>query len=125
MELAKIFDLTDSRITQILSNFNTKITKVLEIGMEEDHVHFLVQSVPAMSPKQIVQTIKSITARKIFQICPDVKQKLWGGAFWTAGYYVNTVSRHGNESTISKYVKNQGKSDYEVIHKVNQLELFE
>jgi len=97
----------------------------LEIGMEEDHVHFLVQSVPAMSAKQIVQTIKSITARKIFQICPAVKQMLWGGSFWTAGYYVNTVSRHGNESTISNYVKNQGKSDYEVIHKVNQLELFE
>ena len=97
----------------------------LEIGMEEDHVHFLVQSVPMMSPKQIVQTIKSITAKKIFQICPEVKQMLWGGAFWTVGYYVNTVSRHGNETTISKYVKNQGKDDYKVMHKVSQLELFE
>ena len=97
----------------------------IEIGMEEDHVHFLVQSIPAMSPKQIVQTIKSITAKKIFQICPEVKQMLWGGAFWTTGYYVNTVSRHGNESTISNYVKNQGKSDYKVIHKADQLELFE
>jgi len=38
----------------------------LEIGMEDDHVHFLVQSVPAMSPKQPVQTIKSVTAKKIF-----------------------------------------------------------
>ena len=64
-------------------------------------------------------------AKKIFQICPEVKQKLWGGAFWTAGYYVYTVSRHGNEFTISNYVKNQGKSDYEVIHKSDQLELFE
>ena len=97
----------------------------IEIGIEEDHIHFLVQSVPAMSPKQIVQTIKSITGKKIFQICPEVKQMLWGGAFWTTGYYVNTVSRHGNESTISKYVKNQGKTGYEVIHKANQLELFE
>jgi len=97
----------------------------IEIGIEEDHIHFLVQSVPAMSPKQIVQTIKSITGKKIFQICPEVKQMLWGGAFWTTGYYVNTVSRHGNESTISKYFKNQGKTSYEVIHKANQLELFE
>ena len=35
----------------------------LEIGTDEDHVHFLVQSVPTYSPKKIVQTIKSITAR--------------------------------------------------------------
>ena len=77
----------------------------LEIGMEEDHAHFLVQSVPTKSPKQIVQTIKSITAKKIFQICPEVKEKLWGGSFWTSGYFVNTVSRHGNESTITNYVR--------------------
>ena len=96
----------------------------LEIGMEEDHAHFLVQSVPTKSPKQIVQTIKSITAKKIFQICPEVKEMLWGGAFWTTGYYVNTVSRHGNESTITNYVRNQGNTDYEIIHKYKQLELF-
>ena len=77
------------------------------------------------SPKQIVQIIKSITAKKIFQICPEVKENLWGGAFWTSGYFVNTVSRHGNESTITNYVKNQGITDYEIIHKCKQLELFE
>lgn len=97
----------------------------LEIGMEEDHVHFFVQSVPTKSPKQLVQIIKSITAKKIFQIYPDIKEKLWGGAFWTAGYYVNTVGRHANESTISNYVKNQGKSDYETIYQDVQFELFE
>jgi len=95
--------------------------KFLEIGMEEDHVHFLVQSVPNKSPKEIVLTIKSISAKKIFRICPEVKAKLWGGIFWTSGYYVNTVSRHGNESVISKYVKNQGKADYTTIYKQSEL----
>ena len=37
----------------------------IEIGTDEDHVHFLVQSVPMYSPKKLVQTIKSITAKKI------------------------------------------------------------
>jgi len=46
----------------------------LEIGTEEDHVHFLVQSVPTYSPEQIVRIIKSITARKIFESCPEVKK---------------------------------------------------
>jgi len=35
----------------------------VEIGVDEDHVHFLVQSVPVMSPKYIVQTIKKVGLR--------------------------------------------------------------
>jgi REP element-mobilizing transposase RayT len=41
--------------------------KFLEIGAEKDRVHFLVQSVPSYSPASIVQKIKSISARKIFE----------------------------------------------------------
>jgi len=57
----------------------------LEIGTDQDHVHFLVQSVPTYSPTKIVRTIKSITAREIFQRVPDVKKQLWGGDFWADG----------------------------------------
>ena len=100
--------------------------KFLEIGTERDHVHFLVQSVPTYSPEQIVRTIKSITARKIFKACPEVKKKLWGGEFWTRGYYVGTVGEHSSETIIQNYVRNQGrKSDeYQKIHVGTQLELF-
>ncbi len=99
----------------------------LEIGVEKDHVHFLVQSVPMISPKQLVQTIKSITAREIFQRKPEVKKILWGGEFWTKGYYVSTVGKHGNEETIAEYVKNQGRNpeEYEQIFETKQLALFE
>ena len=48
--------------------------KFLEIGVEQDYVHVLVQSVPKYSPKQITQIIKSITARKIFEACPEVNR---------------------------------------------------
>lgn len=68
----------------------------LEIGSDEDHVHFLIQSVPTYSAKKIIQTIKSITAIQIFKFHPEVKNKLWGGKFWTSGYYVNTVGQYGN-----------------------------
>jgi REP element-mobilizing transposase RayT len=82
----------------------------VEIGTDEDHVHFLVQSVPVMSPKMIVQIIKSITAREIFRIHPEVKKMLWGGKFWTSGYYTNTVGHYGNEKVIIEYIKKQGRS---------------
>jgi REP element-mobilizing transposase RayT len=96
----------------------------LEIGTDKDHVHFLVQSVPMLSPKRIVQIIKSITAREIFRACPEVKKQLWGGEFWTDGYFVSTVGKHGNEDVIKKYIQNQGaESQYEQLHK-EQLNLF-
>ena len=87
----------------------------VEIGTDEDHVHFLIQSIPMCSPQRIAQTVKSITAREMFKAHPEVKQKLWGGEFWTKGYYINTVGQHANEAAIAHYVKNQGRQ-YQRIH---------
>ena len=94
----------------------------VEIGMDEDHAHFLMQSVPAVLPSAIVRTIKSITAREIFFRHPEVKKMLWGGQFWTSGYYINTVGKHGNEVVIGKYVREQGKT-YKQIYR-QRLKLF-
>ncbi len=94
----------------------------LEIGTDEDHVHFLVQAVPLYSPKRLVQIIKSITAREIFRACPEVKKQLWGGQFWSAGYFISTVGQHGNETSIQKYIQNQG-AKYKQLHR-EQLNLF-
>ena len=99
--------------------------KFIEIGADRDHVHFLVQPVPTYSAKKIIQTIKSITAREIFARVPEVKKQLWGGEFWTDGYYVSTVGQHGNEETIRRYVEEQGiEKEYKQIHYDDQLKLF-
>ena len=82
----------------------------LEIGTDENHVHFLVQSVPTYSADKIVRTIKSITAREIFSKCSDVKKHLWGGNLWTSGYFISTVGKNRNEKQIEAYVRNQGKT---------------
>jgi putative transposase len=96
----------------------------LEIGTDLDHVHFLVQSVPSYSPTKITRIIKSITAREIFARVPSVKEWLWGGAFWSSGFFINSVSRLGSESIVRDYVKNQGKLDeYKSVY-ISQLTLF-
>ncbi len=101
--------------------------KFVEIGTEKDHVHYLVQSIPMYSPSKIVQIIKSITAKKIFERCPEVKKQLWGGEFWTRGYYIGTTGKHGDEELISQYVKNQGRNpgEYKSIYVDRQLKLFD
>ena len=96
----------------------------IEIGTDNGHVHFLIQSIPTKSPSKIIQAVKSITAKEIFTLHPEVKQQLWGGEFWTKGYYVNTVGRHGDENSIQAYVKAQGtEKEYKMIHH-QQLSLF-
>ena len=96
----------------------------IEIGYEANHVHFLVQSVPTISVSEIIIALKSITAREIFQKHPEIKLKLWGGNFWTSGFYANTVGQYANEEVIKKYVENQGnQSEYKEVYK-GQLTLF-
>ncbi len=96
----------------------------LEIGTDGDHVHFLIQSVPTLSPTRLVTLIKSLTAREVFAHVPEIKDWLWGGSFWSSGYFVNSVSRHGSEDTIRRYVRDQGiEEEYNALH-VGQLSLF-
>ena len=97
--------------------------KFLEIRTDPDHVHFLVQSIPGYSVTKIVTMIKSLTAREIFRRCPQVKRQLWGGEFWTDGYFAGTVGKHGDERMLTNYVKRQGK-EYQKPHEDRQLALF-
>ena len=116
----------DENVDKIIKETCVEISKryeiyFLEIGTDKDHVHFLIQSVPRYSPTQIVRIVKSITAKEVFAKCPEVKKKLWGGEFWTDGFYVATVSEHGNEKVIANYVKNQG-DEYNKMYRVDYIE---
>ena len=89
----------------------------VEIGYESDHVHFLVQSVPNLNVSEITKTIKSITAKQLFEKHPEIKAKLWGGNLWSSGYYANTVGQYGNEEVIRKYIERQGEQkEYKKIY---------
>lgn len=46
---------------------------------------------------------------------PEVKKQLWGGEFWSDGYFASTVGKHGDEQMISRYVNQQG-SEYKKLH---------
>ncbi len=96
----------------------------LEIGTDRDHVHFLVQSIPTYSATRIVRVIQSLTAREVFRRVPAVKKYLWGGEFWSDGYYISTVGRHGSEGEVQRYIASQGRQkEYTKLH-TQQLRLF-
>lgn len=118
----------DERVDNTIKDVCLEIEKrhevhFLEIGTDEDHIHLLVQSIPAYNLTKIVTMIKSITAREVFKLYPDIKKRLWGGEFWTNGYFANTVGKYGNEDMIKNYVKTQGQQ-YKKMHEDYQLRLF-
>ena len=119
----------DESVDKALSDICLEIGKrydvvFLEIGTDGDHVHFLLQSIPRYGPSRLVQMIKSITAREMFQRMPHVKKALWGGQFWSDGYFMATVGQHGTEAVIRDYVRNQGtEKAYKRLHH-QQLALF-
>ena len=82
------------------------------MGFDEDHVHFMLESIPSYSPSKIFQVVKSITAIELFKRHPDLKEELWGGEFWSDGGYVGSVGEGVNADVIRNYIKKQGrKSD--------------
>ena len=114
-----------SEVDRILKQVCEQISKryeirFLEIGTEGEHVHFLFQSIPPYSPTKIVTTAKNVTSREIFSQVPSVKEQLWGGEFWTDGYYVATVGEHGNWKTVENYIERQGRPREDL----RQLKLF-
>ena len=106
-------------VKEICKGLEERYSMIFEtMGFDEDHVHFMLQSVPKYSASQIFRLVKSITAIKLFEKHPDLKKELWGGEFWSDGGYVGTVGEGVNAELIRNYIKNQAR-------KGEQLKLFD
>ena len=80
------------------------------IGTDLDHIHILCSFPPKYGGSDVVRIFKSITARELFKQFPALKKELWGGEFWSDGFYLATVSERGDWKTVERYVANQGKA---------------
>src|SRR3989344_2249525 len=81
-----------------------------KLGYDNDHIHILASFPPKYSGSEVVRMFKSITARELFRRFPLLKKELWGGEFWSDGFYLATVSERGNWKQVERYVANQGKT---------------
>ena len=75
--------------------------------VKDDHVHLFLSAPPRYSPAGIVQIIKSISAKMVFKEFPEVKKELWGGEFWSDGYFVRSVGDKVTSEIIRRYIKYQ------------------
>lgn len=73
----------------------------------EDHVHMFLSASPRYAPSQVVQILKSISARLVFQEFPEVKKQLWGGELWNDRFFVRSVGDKVTAEVIRHYIKHQ------------------
>ena len=81
-----------------------------KIGFDLNHIHILTSFPPKYGGSDVARIFKSITAKQLFAKFPLLKKELWGGEFWSDGFYFATVSQRGNWKAVEKYVSNQGKT---------------
>ena len=81
-----------------------------KIGTDGDHIHILCTFHPKYSGSGTVGMFKSITGKQLFRRFPDLRKELWGGEFWSDGFYLATISERGNWKIVEQYVANQGKT---------------
>ncbi|MBF8304779.1 MAG: transposase IS200-family protein [Dehalococcoidia bacterium] len=86
----------------------------------EDHVHVFVEAPPKYSPAQLVQMMKSISAREIFKKYPKIRKQMWSGKIWSDGYFVRSVGDEVTADIIRRYIKYQKRHDHTF-----QLKMFE
>lgn len=81
---------------------------IAEVG-ECDHIHCFVSAPPKLSITYIVKMMKGISGRKLFELHPDLKTKLWKGELWNHSYYVETIGSVSEEN-IRRYIEKQAKN---------------
>ena len=118
----KLFDsVIEELVLSVLSGFRKRYyIDVHNVGFDRDHVHVLCRFLPKYSGGQVVRLIKSITSQCLFKELPLLEEELWGGEFWTDGYYISTISGRGDKKVIERYIENQGREE-----DVKQLRLFD
>ena len=73
----------------------------------DDHVHVFIEAPPRYSPAQVVQIMKSISAREVFKKFAELRKQLWAGEFWSDGYFVRSVGDAVTSDIIRRYIEYQ------------------
>ncbi len=84
--------------------------EVVELNVQNDHVHVLVMIPPKLAVSKYVGTVKGRTAIRVFNRFRHLKHKpYWGNHFWTKGFCADTVGLDSEK--IRKYVKYQEQKE--------------
>jgi putative transposase len=80
---------------------------VVEANGEPDHIHILLSAPPDFNLCRMINSLKTVTSRRLKKEFPDIRKRLWKEKFWTSSYFVVTAGGAPLE-VIKKYIEEQG-----------------
>ena len=94
-------------MTEIVERYDVGI---VQIEVDKDHIHLLIDYKPTMSLLEIVRLFKQISTYRLWRM-ENVKKYLtkcfWKErTFWSDGYFVCSIG-NANPATIQRYILNQ------------------
>jgi len=87
---------------EIAEAYEFEIERMAVVG---DHVHIFLSAPPKYAPGEIVRILKSRSAKVVFKEFREVKKELWGGEFWSDGYFVRSVGDEVTAEVIRRYIE--------------------
>ena len=95
--------------------------EVLELNVQNDHVHLVVSLPPKYAVSDFMGYLKGKMSMNLFQRYEKLGRKYWGRHLWSRGYCVSTVGL--DEEKIRKYVKWQEQKEKRI--EATQQKLFD
>lgn len=108
--------LKNESISTFLKNLFTEISEsekskfiIKTMEVDEDHIHFLIESSPSLRVVQIVRKLKQESTFGLWRDFEEYLSKIYwkDRTFWTDGYFVSTTGDVSSE-TVRRYIENQG-----------------
>ena len=75
-----------------------------------DHVHVMFRAKPQTELAKFINAYKSASSRLIKKEHPEIREKLWKGAFWSQSYCLLTTGG-ATVDVIRSYIETQGEED--------------
>lgn len=95
--------LESFRHAEGMSNFS-----ILEMELDKDHIHLLVEFKPRYSIEQVVRRLKQLSTDYLWKKEEQYLKKFYWKQrhiLWTHGYFCSTIGEV-SESVIRKYIEN-------------------
>ncbi len=79
-----------------------------EWNHDRDHVHVMFRAQPRTEISKFINAYKSASSRLLKKEHPEIREKLWKGAFWSQSFCLLTAGGAPIE-TIRVYIESQGE----------------
>ena len=79
-----------------------------EWNHDRDHVHVMFRAQPRTEISKFINAYKSASSRLLKKEYPEIREKLWKGAFWSQSFCLLTAGGAPIE-TIRAYIEGQGE----------------